>query len=108
METQRAFLSAVSAERQKSWHKAEANYEEVLRQIYKTKWRKHFNKEKLRLLVCYTRFLLLNDTVKHSIIITCSYIRKSVARLPLVTKTDRARENRMILNFDSQCPMIVL
>ncbi|XP_020606771.1 uncharacterized protein LOC110045510 [Orbicella faveolata] len=56
METQRAFLSAVSAERQKSWHKAEANYEEVLRQIYKTKWRKHFNKEKLRLLLFECHF----------------------------------------------------
>ena len=30
---------------------AEVNYEEVLRLIYKTKWRKHLNKEKLRLLV---------------------------------------------------------
>lgn len=56
MEAQRAFLSAVSAERQKSWNKAEADYEEVLRQIYKTKWMKHFNKEKLRMLLFECHF----------------------------------------------------
>jgi len=56
MEAQRAFLSAVSAERQKSWNKAVANYEEVLREIYKTKWRKHINKEKLRMLLFECHF----------------------------------------------------
>ena len=45
---------------------AVANYEEVLREIYKTKWRKHINKEKLRMLV-RCKSLLLNTTVKHSI-----------------------------------------
>ena len=45
---------------------AEANYEEVLRQIYKTKWMKHFNKEKLRMLVRWT--LLSNTTVLLSLL----------------------------------------
>ena len=45
---------------------AEASYEEVLRQIYKTKWMKHFNKEKLRMLVRWT--LLSNTTVLLSLV----------------------------------------
>lgn len=56
MEAQRAFLSAVTFERQKSWKKAEANYREVLHLLYKMKWRKHWNKEKLRLLLFECHF----------------------------------------------------
>ena len=58
---------------------AEADYEEVLRQIYKTKWMKHFNKEKLRMLVRWTRILLLNTTVKHAVF--CSYFLQCAVRL---------------------------
>lgn len=56
VEVQRAFLSAVSFERQKSWKKAETSYREVLGLIYKMKWRKHWNKEKLRLLLFECHF----------------------------------------------------
>lgn len=56
MEAQRAFLSAVTFERQKSWKKTEANYREVLHLLYKMKWRKHWNKEKLRLLLFECHF----------------------------------------------------
>ncbi|KAJ7377571.1 hypothetical protein OS493_028129 [Desmophyllum pertusum] len=56
MDAQRAFLSAISSERQKSWNKAQANYEELLRLLYKTKWKKHLNKEKLRLLLFECHF----------------------------------------------------
>lgn len=42
---------------------AEANYEEVLRLIYKTKWGKHLNKEKLRLLVSCNESTLFDTIV---------------------------------------------
>jgi len=50
MDAQKAFISAVLFERQKSWNKAAAKYEELLSLMYKRQWKKKLNKEKLRLL----------------------------------------------------------